>query len=80
MTTEFVKTLLVTFLNFPEDVNVIDWTFNAGTLLVKTEDEDGQISVFEIVGTWKGFAATLNVGDFTVVNINEDDEAHCFEG
>lgn len=82
MTSELVKTLLTSLLNFPEDVNVIDWAQDAGTrtLSVKVEGEDGMVDIFTIGGSWKGYASTLNVGDFTVARDDDEDGAHCFEG
>lgn len=61
MNEELVKQLVRLFLNWPEDeLNLIDWKWEANILWFRVEAEDGMIEIYTIDCQSQGYAARLN--------------------
>lgn len=49
------------------EMNILEWKFELGVLTVKAEDmEDGLVAIYTIQHNFKGFAASLEKGNFNV--------------
>lgn len=58
MNEELVKRLVCLFLNWSvEELNLLDWKWEANTLWVRVEAEDGMVEIFTIDCQSQGFAS-----------------------
>lgn len=69
MNSELVKTLVSQFTNSnQEEVNILDWQFSrCGLLEFKMEDEDGCVRIYQMEIECRGYAKSLNEGNFEVI-------------